>query len=119
MAHHIHLRRLAQHCIVLLVLGLSEQMLWAGSYLVCVSNERSGNITVIDGDRQAVIATVAVGKRPRGIHASPEGKLLYVALSGSPITGPPKLDAQGNPIPEEDEGEADHSADGIGVVDLE
>jgi YVTN family beta-propeller protein len=92
-----------------------------GSYLVCISNERSGDVTIIDGATQAVVATVAVGKRPRGIHASPDGRLLYVALSGSPITGPPPLDAQGNPIQKKgdnDEDEADHSADGIGVVDL-
>ena len=44
-----------------------------------------------------------------------------MALSGSPITGPPQLDAKGNPIlkPGDDEEEADHSADGIGVVDLQ
>src|SRR3712207_9575355 len=45
-----------------------------------------------------VAATIPVGKRPRGIHASPDGGTLYVALSGSPITGPPQLDAKGNPI---------------------
>src|SRR3954467_15271247 len=65
---------------------------------VFVSNERSGDVTVIDGSSHAVIATIPVGKRPRGLHPSPDGKLLYVALSGSPITGPPPLDAQGNPI---------------------
>src|SRR5439155_21313311 len=46
------------------------------------------------------------------------------ALSGSPITGPPPLDAKGNPIlskgkdDDDDDKNADHSADGIGVVDL-
>ena len=89
------------------------------SYWVCVSNERSGDVTILHGPSGQLVATVPVGKRPRGIHASPDGRLLYVALSGSPIQGPPKLDAQGNPIFEEDnEEEADHSADGIGVVDL-
>ncbi len=59
-----------------------------------------------------------MGKRPRGIHASPDGKYLFVAVSGSPISGPPKLDAKGNPIPEkEDDDNADHAADGIAVVD--
>src|SRR4051794_26104388 len=42
-------------------------------YLVCVSNERSGDVTIIDGVDRKVLATVAVGKRPRGIHASPDG----------------------------------------------
>lgn len=90
-------------------------------YRVCVGNERSGDVTVINGADQKVLATVPVGKRPRGIHASPDGRFLYVALSGSPITGPPALDAQGNPIQkkgDDDEDEADHSADGIGVIDL-
>jgi hypothetical protein len=41
-----------------------------------------------------------------------------MALSGSPITGPPPLDDKGTPSlkPDSNEGEADHSADGIGVV---
>src|SRR5258708_5536452 len=68
------------------------------SYLVCISNEKSGDVTVIDGASNKVIATIPVGKRPRGIHPSPDGKTLYVALSGSPIAGPPPLDANGNPI---------------------
>src|SRR4051794_8953941 len=89
------------------------------AYWVCVSNERSGDVTVIDGGTRKVIATIPAGKRPRGIHPSPDGKLLYVALSGSPITGPPKLDASGKPIfePEREE-DSDRSADGIGVIDL-
>jgi YVTN family beta-propeller protein len=88
-------------------------------YWVCVSNERSGDVTIIDGDGRNVVITVPAGKRPRGIHPSPDGRRLYVALSGSPITGPPKLDARGNPVFEpEKEDDADRSADGIGVIDL-
>src|SRR4051812_3426510 len=93
----------------------------APPYLVCVSNERSGDVTIIDGAGRKVLATVPVGKRPRGIHASPDGRRLYVAVSGSPITGPPKLDPKGNPIlpqGDEDEEDADRSADGIGEIDL-
>ena len=91
------------------------------SYQVVVSNERAGTLTFISGGDFKSLATVAVGKRPRGMRASPDGKLLYVALSGTPISPPPKLDAQGNPIfdPDEDNAkEADKSADGIGVVDV-
>ncbi len=89
-------------------------------YWVCVSNERSGDVTIIDGNRQSILAKIAVGKRPRGIHASPDGRSLYVALSGSRISGPPALDAKGNPIlaRDDDDESADHSADGIGIVDL-
>src|SRR3954471_3579722 len=87
-------------------------------YWVCVSNERSGDVTVIDGADRKVVATIPVGKRPRGVHPSPDGRLLYVAVSGSPITGPPKLDPKGKPIFEESKEEADPTADGVAVVDL-
>ena len=88
------------------------------SYAVCVSNEKSGDISVIVNN--SLVNTIPVGKRPRGIHASPDGKYIYVALSGTPVGGPPKLDAQGNPIFErEDEKESDHTADAIGVVDVQ
>src|SRR5579862_366965 len=60
----------------------------AGDYVVCVSNERSDDVTVFDGATQRIIATLPVGKRPRGLHASPDGRWFYVALSGSPIAGP-------------------------------
>src|SRR4051812_37224220 len=90
-----------------------------GPYVICVSNEKSGDVTLIDGANGASLATIAVGKRPRGIHASKDGKLLYVAVSGTPISGPPQLDAKGNPIfDKEDEKNSDHSADGIAVVNV-
>lgn len=95
----------------------------AENYWACVSNEKGGDVAVIDASSLKLIANIPVGKRPRGIHASPDGKTLYVALSGRPIEGPPKLDKNGNPIfsrddDEEAENKSDHAADGIGVVDL-
>ena len=92
------------------------------AYQVYVSNERSGDVTVIDGGDFSVAATIAVGKRPRGIHASPDGHTVYVALSGTPIEGPPQIDAHGNPVfaakkAEDDDANADKGADGIGVLD--
>ena len=98
----------------------------APQYQVYVSNERSGDVTVIDGGAgHRVLGTIAVGKRPRGIHASPDGKTVYVAVSGTPIAAPPQLDAKGNPIfqrgkddDDEDSVKADKSADAIGVVDV-
>src|SRR4051794_16644632 len=77
---------------------------------VYVSNEAAGTVSVIDTARDEVIATVPVGKRPRGLHVSRDGKLLYVALSGSPRGGP-GVDESKLPPP-------DRKADGIGVVDL-
>jgi YVTN family beta-propeller protein len=75
-----------------------------------VTNEVSGDMTIIDSATYNVIATVPLGKRPRGIHASPDRKTIYVALSGSPIAGP-GVDESTLPPP-------DKSADGIGVFDV-
>jgi len=75
-----------------------------------VTNEVSGDISVIDITAQKVITTIPVGKRPRGIRVSPDGSTLYVALSGSPIAGP-GVDESKLPPP-------DKRADGIGVVSV-
>jgi YVTN family beta-propeller protein len=96
------------------------------SYQIFVTNEKSGDITIIDGSDFKVVGTIAVGKRPRGIHVSPDGRTVYVATSGTPIEGPPPLDAAGNPIlkknrsddDDDDKAKADKSADGIRVVDV-
>ncbi|HEY0708606.1 MAG TPA: beta-propeller fold lactonase family protein [Polyangia bacterium] len=77
---------------------------------IYVSNEDSGDVTVIDEASLQVVATIAVGKRPRGIRVGPDGKRLFVALSGSP-KAPPGVDESTLPPP-------DPKADGIGVVDL-
>jgi YVTN family beta-propeller protein len=94
------------------------------NYEIYVSNERSDNVTVIDGATRAVVATIPVGKRPRGIHPSPDGKTVYVAVSGTPPEPPPKLDANGNPIflkghdDDDEDKNADKSADAIAMIDV-
>jgi YVTN family beta-propeller protein len=98
----------------------------AAGYQLFVTNERSGDVTVINSENFTVTATIPVGKRPRGIHVSPDGKTVYVAVSGTPIEGPPQLDAKGNPIFErkkgkdddDDDAGADKAADGIAVLDV-
>jgi YVTN family beta-propeller protein len=80
-------------------------------YLVYVTNETSGDLSIIDPVKMEVITTVPLGKRPRGIHASPDRKTIYVALSGSPIAGP-GVDESKLPPP-------DKTADGIGVFDVQ
>jgi YVTN family beta-propeller protein len=80
-------------------------------FRIYVTNENSGDLSVIDGSTLDVLATVPLGKRPRGIHASPDGKTIYVALSGSPIGGP-GVDESKLPPP-------DKTADGIGVFDVQ
>jgi YVTN family beta-propeller protein len=97
-------------------------------YQVFVTNEKSGDVTIIDGGDFKVVGTIQVGKRPRGIHVSSDGKTVYVATSGTPIEGPPPLDAAGNPIlkknaksdddDDDDKAKADKSADGISIVDV-
>ncbi len=44
-----------------------------------ITNERSGDVTIIDIAEQRVAGTIAVGSRPRGIQASPDGTRIYVA----------------------------------------
>lgn len=94
----------------------------ADSYQIFVSNERSGDVSVVSGADFRVIGNIPVGKRPRGIHASADGRRVYVALSGTPIAQPPKLDAQGNPVfkrgGDDDDDSADKAADGIGIIDV-
>ena len=80
-----------------------------GPYGVYVTNEVSGDLSVIDPATHTTIATVPLGKRPRGIRVSPDRTQLYIALSGSPIS-PPGVDESKLPPP-------DRTADGIGVVD--
>jgi YVTN family beta-propeller protein len=77
---------------------------------IYVTNEQSGDLSVVDAASQTVVATIPLGKRPRGIVPSPDRTLLYVALSGSP-SAPPGTDEKQLPPP-------DRSADGIGVVDI-
>src|SRR5262245_30215963 len=84
---------------------------WKSGYRIYVTNEISGDLSVIDGSSLAVIANVPLGKRPRGIRASPDRRTIYVALSGSPLA-PPGVDESTLPPP-------DKSADGIGVFDVD
>ncbi|HEY0467923.1 MAG TPA: hypothetical protein VGC79_27175, partial [Polyangiaceae bacterium] len=78
--------------------------------LVYVSAEGSGEIIVVDPEFASVLARIPVGKRPRGLKVSRDGRYLYVALSGSPRGGP-NVDESTLPP-------ADRTADGIGVVDI-
>src|SRR4051794_14844851 len=93
---------------ILCLLGLVCIPHSASAARIYITNERGGNVSVIDPAENEVVATIPVGKRPRGIHATADGKTVFVALSGTPISPPGKerLD-----LP------ADKKADGIGVID--
>src|SRR5947208_16946610 len=80
------------------------------AYKVYISNEGSGDLTVIDPEQMVALTTVAIGKRARGIHAGADGKQIFVGLSGSPFA-PPGVDESTLPPP-------DKSPDGIGVSDV-
>ena len=51
--------------------------------LLYVTNSGSDCVTVIDRQRDSVVATIAVDQSPMGIVASPDGDKIYVANSGS------------------------------------
>lgn len=87
-----------------------EQRSPVGGYYIYVTNEVSGDVSVIDPVSRKTTAVIALGKRPRGMALSPDGSLLYVALSGSPIAGPSVDDAMLPP--------PDKAADGIAIVDV-
>lgn len=79
-------------------------------FKIYVTNEEAGTVSIIDGVTEKVITTIPVGKRPRGIHLSPDGKFAYVALSGKPIGGPGVDESKLPP--------SDTKEDGIGIIDL-
>ena len=82
----------------------------SGNSLIYVTNEESNEITLIDGRTDTPVANIFVGKRPRGLKVSQDGKSLFVALSGSPMS-PPGTNESKLPPP-------DRAADGIAIVDL-
>ena len=97
-------------CLAVFTSACSQKPAEPAGYRVYVSNETSGDMTVIDSSNMEVVENVHLGTRPRGIHVSPDGKLLYVALSGSPIGGP-NVDESTLPPP-------DKTKDGIGIFDI-
>jgi YVTN family beta-propeller protein len=82
----------------------------SGPPTLFVTDEEVGTVIVVDPARAAVLTRIAVGKRPRGLVLSPDGQRLYVALSGSPRSGPGGGEA--------DAGPPDRNADGIAVIDV-
>ncbi len=73
-----------------------------------VSNEGSGDVSVVDPTSGHLMRTFPVGKRPRGLRVSRDGRLLYVAVSGSAVSPP---GSTVTPPP------SDHSADGVVEVE--
>jgi YVTN family beta-propeller protein len=80
-------------------------------YLAYVTNEDSNELTIIDTGSDSVVATVPVGTRPRGVKVTPDGKTVFVALSGSPKCPPTMPDEECEKL------KVDKSKDGIAVID--
>jgi YVTN family beta-propeller protein len=79
---------------------------------VYITNEDSEDVSVISTATNEIVASIPVGKRPRGVHVAPDGKTIYVALSGSPKCPPWMPDADcAKQTP-------DKAKDGIAQVDV-
>jgi YVTN family beta-propeller protein len=76
-----------------------------------VSNEDGETVSVIDTQKNDVVATIAVGKRPRGLKLSHDGSVLYVAVSGLPKCPPTVPDEECAKL------KRDINADGIATID--
>jgi YVTN family beta-propeller protein len=76
-----------------------------------VSNEDGNSVSVIDTRLAEVVATIDVGKRPRGMKIDRAGARLFVAVSGLPKCPPS--------VPDEEcaKRKRDLSADGIAIID--
>jgi DNA-binding beta-propeller fold protein YncE len=60
----------------------------AKQLMILVANEAWNDFSFIDARSDAVVHTLPVGKRPRGITTSRGGQQLYIASTGSPRGGP-------------------------------
>src|SRR5256885_16379682 len=52
-----------------------------------VSNEVDNTVAVISPQTNSVVATIVVGRRPRGLAASPDRRTVYVALGQDDALG--------------------------------
>src|SRR5882762_7490011 len=67
---------------ILLVLALGSTR--AGAEVrIFVTNEKSDDVTVVNAATRSVVGTIKVGKRPRGVTVSHDGRLVYVSNSNS------------------------------------
>lgn len=76
-----------------------------------VSNEDGQSVSVLDLRSATNIATIEVGKRPRGLKLTRDGARLLVAVSGLPKCPPSVPDEECEKL------ERDLKADGIAIVD--
>src|SRR5437660_11125864 len=70
-------RTLALPFLIAIVLHLPAR---SGGPALYVSNEVDNTVAVISPQTNSVVATIVVGRRPRGLAASPDRRNVYVAL---------------------------------------
>lgn len=90
------------------VAAASSNAMTARAY---VSNEDGESVSVLSTESATNIATIDVGKRPRGLKLSRDGSRLFVAVSGLPKCPPSVPDEECAKL------ERDLKADGIAIVD--
>jgi PQQ-dependent catabolism-associated beta-propeller protein len=98
-------------CTFIVAVAAMAFPLVAAAAHVYVSNEDGESVTVLDADSGNTVATIPVGKRPRGIKLSHDGSRLYVAVSGVPKCPPSVPDEECAKL------ERDLRADGVAVID--
>ncbi len=103
--------RIAKHLLASALLLACLPLYAQDDFLVYVTNEDSNDVSVIDGVTHEVVATIPIGKRPRGLKINPDGSRLYVAVSGAPKCPPTMEDEECEKLV------TDLSADGIAEVD--
>src|SRR5258708_34077163 len=68
------------NCLLLAMLVWLAGTLPAAGFIAYVSNEKCNTVSVIDTDKWAVIKTIKVGQRARGIEFTRDGKFVMVAV---------------------------------------
>jgi YVTN family beta-propeller protein len=80
------------------------------TYDVYVTNETTGNLSIIDGVTGKVKSTHPLGSRPRGLRLGLDGRTFFISLSGAPRSLP------GMVAPERTA--ADRASDGVALFDI-
>jgi YVTN family beta-propeller protein len=71
-------QRMVPHVAVVATLACVAGVALAGPFAY-VANEKSGTLSVVDTESDAVIGEIRAGTRPRGMAPSHDGKVLYVS----------------------------------------
>ena len=80
------MKRLLAAALVVLGLGASSGVAAAAQTgLVFVSNEKSHEVVVLDGDTYEIVKRIETSRRPRDMHFNADKTLLYVACGDDDV----------------------------------